>query len=97
MFAKLSFFWYLLLIAGGLYDEDPAPAWNVYSAYTDTGIHLIMTDAGTADPFDDFIVDYEDNRAYEIITTIGPNNDRPRIKFYRTGTANVTKYPVNGR
>lgn len=40
---------------------------NCYSAWTDTGIHLIMSDNGTpTDYSDDWIVDYEDNRNVKV-------------------------------
>lgn len=38
-----------------------------YSAWTDTGIHLIMCDNGTPDDVeDDYVVDWEDNRVFSI-------------------------------
>lgn len=37
-----------------------------YDAYTSTGLHLIMTDNGTEEPEDDWIVDWEDNIEFEI-------------------------------
>ena len=41
---------------------------DVYSAWTDNGLHLMISDNGTPDnPEDDFICDWEDNRAFEII------------------------------
>lgn len=67
MFAKLSFFWFLLLIATGRYNEDPAPVWSAYDVWTESGIHLMMTDHGTPDdPFDDFVIDYENNRQVKV-------------------------------
>lgn len=48
----------------------PAPAQvpgDVYSAWTDTGYHLMMSDNGTpGDPEDDWVCDWEDNRTYTI-------------------------------
>lgn len=40
---------------------------NVYSAWTDDGLHLMISDAGTPEDLeDDFICDWEDNRIFEI-------------------------------
>ena len=38
-----------------------------YNAWTDNGYHLMMSDNGTPeDPEDDIIIDWEDNRKFEI-------------------------------
>lgn len=40
---------------------------TVYNAWTDTGIHLMMSDSGTPDNFeDDVVIDWEDNREFKI-------------------------------
>lgn len=39
---------------------------NVYEAWTDTGVHLMMSDNGTDTPEDDIVIDWEDNRQFEI-------------------------------
>lgn len=44
---------------------DPA-AGSTYSAWTDDGVHLIMSDVGTSDPSDDIVIDYEDNRVFSV-------------------------------
>lgn len=40
---------------------------SIYEAWTDTGIHLMMSDNGTETPEDDIVVDWETNRDFEII------------------------------
>ena len=40
---------------------------EVYEAWTDTGIHLMMSDNGTTTPEDDIVIDWEDNRQFTII------------------------------
>lgn len=40
---------------------------NVYEAWTDTGVHLMMSDNGTDTPEDDIVIDWETNRDFEII------------------------------
>lgn len=46
---------------------DAIPHDTVYSAWTDTGIHLIMSDNGTPDIFDDdVVIDWEDNRNFTV-------------------------------
>ena len=41
---------------------------DCYSAYTEDGIHLILSDNGTPDYLDDdFICDWEDNVDFEIV------------------------------
>lgn len=43
------------------------PAGNVYSAWTEDGMHLMISDAGTPEDLeDDFICDWEDNRVFTI-------------------------------
>lgn len=43
------------------------PAGNVYSAWTEDGIHLMISDAGTPGYYeDDFICDWETNRDFAI-------------------------------
>lgn len=43
------------------------PAGNVYSAWTDDGLHLMISDAGTPEDLeDDFICDWETNREFTI-------------------------------
>lgn len=39
---------------------------SIYEAWTDTGIHLMMSDNGTDTPDDDIVIDWEDNRDFEI-------------------------------
>lgn len=44
-----------------------APAGDVYSAWADTGIHLMISDNGTPEDFDDdFICDWETNRIFTV-------------------------------
>lgn len=44
-----------------------APAGNVYSAWTEDGIHLMISDNGTPEILeDDFICDWEDNRVFTV-------------------------------
>lgn len=46
----------------------PQPVGNVYSAWTDDGIHLMISDNGTPEDFDDdFVCDWETNRDFTII------------------------------
>ena len=40
---------------------------SIYEAWTDTGIHLMMSDNGTETPEDDIVIDWETNRDFEII------------------------------
>ena len=40
---------------------------NVYDAWTDTGVHLMMSDNGTDTPEDDVVIDWETNRQFTII------------------------------
>lgn len=43
------------------------PAGNVYSAWTQDGLHLMISDAGTPGNYDDdFICDWETNRDFTI-------------------------------
>lgn len=43
------------------------PAGNVYSAWTEDGLHLMISDAGTPGNYeDDFICDWETNRDFII-------------------------------
>ena len=43
------------------------PAGNVYSAWTQDGLHLMISDAGTPGNYDDdFICDWETNREFTI-------------------------------
>lgn len=57
----------LLLIAGvadvNTRKTDP----SIYEAWTDTGIHLMMSDNGTETPEDDIVIDWETNREFTII------------------------------
>lgn len=63
MFAKFKLMLMLLAVL------SPASQPNVYSAWTEDGIHLMISDNGTPDDFDDdFICDWEDNR--EFVVTI---------------------------
>lgn len=44
-----------------------SPKGDCYSAWTEDGVHLIISDNGTPDDLeDDFICDYETNRVFEI-------------------------------
>lgn len=46
---------------------QPQPVGNVYSAWTEDGIHLMISDAGTPGYLeDDFICDWETNRDFTI-------------------------------
>jgi len=40
---------------------------SIYEAWTDTGVHLMMSDNGTDTPEDDIVIDWETNRDFEII------------------------------
>lgn len=40
---------------------------NIYEAWTDNGVHLMMSDGGTDTPEDDEVIDWETNRDFEII------------------------------
>ena len=43
------------------------PVGNVYSAWTEDGMHLMISDNGTPEDLeDDFICDWEDNRVFTI-------------------------------
>ena len=43
------------------------PVGDVYSAWTESGIHLMISDNGTPDDFDDdFICDWETNRDFAV-------------------------------
>lgn len=45
----------------------PTPKDNTYSVWSDDGIHLIMSDNGTPDDYDDdWVVDWETNRDYKV-------------------------------
>lgn len=57
----------LLLIAGVADVNTRKAEPNVYEAWTDTGIHLMMSDNGTNTPEDDIVIDWETNRDFEII------------------------------
>lgn len=39
---------------------------DLYEAWTDTGIHLMMSDNGTDTPEDDIVIDWETNREFQI-------------------------------
>lgn len=70
MFAKLKLMIFLLsfLTRSAAYDAaDSLLLGDVYSAWTDTGMHLMISDNGTPDDLeDDFICDWEDNREFTI-------------------------------
>lgn len=56
----------LLLLLALLAPAAPKKG-TCYSAWTETGTHLIMSDNGTPnDPDDDFVADWETNREYTI-------------------------------
>lgn len=56
---------FLMLLIGNVRNAQTQP--TVYEAWTDTGIHLMMSDNGTPDNLeDDFVVDWEDNREFKI-------------------------------
>jgi len=40
---------------------------DIYEAWTDAGIHLMMSDNGTETPEDDVVIDWETNRRFTII------------------------------
>lgn len=57
----------LLLIAGVADVNTRKTEPNIYEAWTDTGIHLMMSDNGTDTPEDDTVIDWETNRQFTII------------------------------
>jgi hypothetical protein len=59
----------IFLGAAAFFTSDiKAQSGNCYSAYTETGIHLIISDNGTPGDFDDdFICDWETNITFSII------------------------------
>lgn len=59
----------IFLGAAALFTSDiKAQNDNCYSAYTENGIHLIISDNGTPGDFDDdFICDWETNITFSII------------------------------
>lgn len=57
-----------LLIIAGVADVNTRKVEpSIYEAWTDTGIHLMMSDNGTDTPEDDEVIDWEDNREFTII------------------------------
>lgn len=66
MITKLMYFWYLALLLGQVKGSTPA-APTCYDVWTGPGLHLMMSDNGTPDNFDDdFVIDWEDNRSVKI-------------------------------
>ena len=58
----------IVLVLALLFHRPVAPEPDIYSAWTDTGYHLMISDNGTPDdPEDDWVVDWEDNRDFRII------------------------------
>lgn len=68
MFAKLKLMMFLVtFLARSAVLDFCDPQDNVYSAWTDTGIHLMISDNGTPEDLeDDFICDWEDNRVFTV-------------------------------
>lgn len=57
----------LLLIAGVADVNTRKTEPSIYEAWTDTGVHLMMSDNGTDTPEDDIVIDWETNRKFQII------------------------------
>lgn len=57
----------LLLIAGVADVNTRKAEPSIYEAWTDTGVHLMMSDNGTDTPEDDIVIDWETNRKFTII------------------------------
>lgn len=56
---------FLLLLIGNVRNAETQQ--NIYNVWNDNGIHLMMSDNGTPNNFeDDFVVDWEDNRQVKV-------------------------------
>lgn len=56
---------FLMILICNAHNARATP--TIYNAWTDTGIHLMMSDNGTPDNFDDdFVIDWEDNRQFKV-------------------------------
>lgn len=57
----------IVMLILALTQKPAQPVGNVYSAWTDDGMHLMISDNGTPDDLeDDFICDWEDNREFTV-------------------------------
>lgn len=66
----ISFLVSLVLLTISAFGYAVKGSADCYSAYTETGVHLIMSDNGTPNDIeDDYICDYETNRIFEITIT----------------------------